>query len=206
MHVPRRSLDDPKALRALAHPTRLRILELLQLNGPLTATEAAELVGESPANCSWHLRQLAHYGFVEESPGGAGRRRPWRVRVEVQNFDAAHGEAGRAGVAASTAIHQRELDALQEWQNARHDELPRWRDAGFDLRAIAWLTPDELAVLRDTITTLITQVAHRGEAPASRPADARPVRLVAWGVPGAAGASEKTGTTSEQSDRGGGTP
>ena len=74
-----RKLDDPKAMRAMAHPIRLALLEALADAGTLTATEAGERVGESPANASFHLRQLAKYGFVEEAEGGTGRKRPWKL-------------------------------------------------------------------------------------------------------------------------------
>ncbi len=185
MEIPRRSLADATELRALAHPTRLRILEFLQLEGPLTATEAAERVGESPANCSWHLRQLARYGFVEETRDGVGRQRPWRARLEVQNFDATEGDAGQASIAASTAIHERELDALRQWHQARSGAPEDWRDAGFDLRAIAWLTPTELAEVAAMLTDMIMRFAERAADPDGRPRDARPVRLVAWGAPDA---------------------
>ena len=66
-------------MRAMAHPVRLALMEALNDAGTLTATEAAERVGESPSNCSFHLRQLAKYGFVEEAEGGTGRQRPWRA-------------------------------------------------------------------------------------------------------------------------------
>lgn len=69
-----RTLTDPQSLRALGHPVRLALLEAL-LAGPLTATQAGEIIGESPTTCSFHLRQLARYGFVEEAGGGAGRTR-----------------------------------------------------------------------------------------------------------------------------------
>ena len=74
-----RELTDPRAMRAMAHPVRLALMEALNDAGTLTATEAAERVGESPSNCSFHLRQLAKYGFVEEAEGGTGRQRPWRA-------------------------------------------------------------------------------------------------------------------------------
>src|SRR5919204_837144 len=72
-------LTDPRALRAVAHPVRLGLVGLLRREGPLTATRAAALLGESPASCSFHLRQLAKYGLVEEAGGGRGRERPWRA-------------------------------------------------------------------------------------------------------------------------------
>src|SRR5215475_12330181 len=72
-------MTDPRALRALAHPLRLRLLTRLRTEGPLTATKAGELLGESSASCSFHLRQLAKYGLVGEAGGGTGRERPWRA-------------------------------------------------------------------------------------------------------------------------------
>ena len=61
-------LTDPRALRAYAHPIRMALLSLLRREGPHTATEAAAVIGESVASCSFHLRQLAKYGLIEEEP------------------------------------------------------------------------------------------------------------------------------------------
>lgn len=78
MDVPR--ITDPRQLRALAHPLRLRLLGLLRLDGPSTATRLAERVGESSGSASYHLRQLAQHGFIEEDPDrGVGRERWWRT-------------------------------------------------------------------------------------------------------------------------------
>src|SRR5256886_16151225 len=78
--VPRTiELTDPRALRAIAHPVRMRLVGLLRREGPLTATRAAELLGESSGTCSFHLRQLAPYGLVEEAGGGRGRGKPRRA-------------------------------------------------------------------------------------------------------------------------------
>src|SRR5437764_13193340 len=72
-------LTEPRALRALAHPIRLELVGLLRRQGPLTATKAAALLGESSGSTSFHLRQLAKYGLVEEAGGGRGKERPWRA-------------------------------------------------------------------------------------------------------------------------------
>src|ERR1700760_1666023 len=74
-----KQLTDPRALRALAHPTRLALAGLLRRDGPLTATRAGELLGQSSASASFHLRQLAKYGLVEEAGGRPGREQPWRA-------------------------------------------------------------------------------------------------------------------------------
>jgi len=82
--LPLRYLRRPEHLRALAHPRRMELIDLLIAQGPLTATECAARLGDSPGGCSYHLRQLARYGFVEEAPGGRGRQRPWRYVPDGQ--------------------------------------------------------------------------------------------------------------------------
>ena len=82
----RLNLTDPKAIRALAHPVRWALLEALGQAGTLTATQASEMLGESPANCAFHLRTLAKYGFVEEAGGGRGRERPWRQSYDGMSW------------------------------------------------------------------------------------------------------------------------
>src|SRR5579862_8518083 len=73
-------ISDPKAIRALAHPLRLDLLELLSATGPATAAHCGRVLGQSQASCSFHLRQLAKYGFVEEAvPGKDKRERRWQV-------------------------------------------------------------------------------------------------------------------------------
>src|SRR3954452_18174881 len=92
------SLHDPRALRALAHPARLDILERLNSDGPATATECAEVVGLSPSACSYHLRALARWGLVEEADSTDRRERRWRSRGPVVFGD--HLDPRRADVAA----------------------------------------------------------------------------------------------------------
>src|SRR5919108_4996665 len=75
------TISDPKALRALSHPTRWKLIELLDLEDTATATRCAEFTGESVASCSYHLSMLAKYGFVEQADGGTGREKPWRRSV-----------------------------------------------------------------------------------------------------------------------------
>src|SRR5919197_817830 len=75
--LPSLELRDPRALRAVAHPLRLQLIGLLRTEGPLTASQAGKLLGESAQSCWFHLRQLEKYGIVEEAGGGRGRERPW---------------------------------------------------------------------------------------------------------------------------------
>src|ERR1700677_5032717 len=73
-----RKITDARTLRALAHPVRIALFEELALGGAMTATAIGERIGETATTCSFHLRQLAKYGFVEEAGRGKGRARPWR--------------------------------------------------------------------------------------------------------------------------------
>jgi DNA-binding transcriptional ArsR family regulator len=74
---------DARSLRGLAHPLRLQLLGLLRMDGPATATQLAERTGQSSGATSYHLRQLAAYGFViEDLDRTTGRRdRYWRAAV-----------------------------------------------------------------------------------------------------------------------------
>jgi DNA-binding transcriptional ArsR family regulator len=180
-----RVVRDPQALRAFAHPVRLQLLEELLLAGPATATELAYRVGESAANCSWHLRQLARYGYVTEAGGGSGRRRPWRAVVRGQRWGRGEEspELARAGDEASGVLLGREYEALRAWQAARRAEPPEWRDAGFASQSLGWLTPEELSGVEEEINRILLRYLDRAADPAARPPGSRPIRFVAWGVP-----------------------
>ena len=92
-------VTDVRALRALAHPLRNRLLGLLRLHGPSTATRLGEVVGESSGSTSYHLRQLADWGFVEDAGGlGTGRERWWRARHRTTSWESAD-LAGQDGFA-----------------------------------------------------------------------------------------------------------
>src|SRR3954471_4188633 len=82
-------VTDVRALRALAHPLRNRLLGYLRLHGPATASQLGRVVGESSGSTSYHLRQLAEYGFVEEVEGrGTARERWWRARHRLTSWRA----------------------------------------------------------------------------------------------------------------------
>ncbi|WP_329195587.1 MULTISPECIES: ArsR/SmtB family transcription factor [unclassified Streptomyces] len=79
---------DARSLRGLAHPLRMRLLAALRHEGPATASQLAERLGESSGATSYHLRQLAAYGFVEDAPGhGKGRERWWKASHDGTRFD-----------------------------------------------------------------------------------------------------------------------
>ncbi|MYW67825.1 helix-turn-helix domain-containing protein [Streptomyces sp. SID8379] len=81
---------DARSLRGLAHPLRMRLLDSLRYSGPATASQLAEKLGESSGATSYHLRQLAAHGFVEDDPErGKGRERWWKAVYKGTTFDSA---------------------------------------------------------------------------------------------------------------------
>lgn len=183
-----RRLRDPRELRAVAHPLRMAILELLTLHGPMTATELADRLDESPANCSWHLRKLAEHDFVEEAEGGQGRRRPWRARRTGMSWDSHDPdvEMRRAGHALSRMLLERWVDRFLEAEESLPDD--EWRAAANLGQAGVWLTAEELRELNEEIGALLLRHRDRVDDPSARPEGARLCELVAWGVPVSFGA------------------
>ena len=181
-----RRLSDPRELAALAHPVRLGIMELLTVDGPLTATELADRLDETPANCSWHLRKLADHSFVEEAGGGIGRQRPWRVRqvgLAWDDLDATPGEL-RAGRALEDMLLQRQVARFQQARAQLVDEGEReWAEASSLTQHASWLTPDELDEINGEILSVLARYADRSTDTALRPPGSRLCEFVAWGAP-----------------------
>jgi DNA-binding transcriptional ArsR family regulator len=180
----RRQLTDAKEMRALAHPIRVALLELLTRDGPMTATEAGEALGESPANTSFHLRTLAKFGFVEEAPGGTGRQRPWR-RVGLGNSFEVEGDETTMAAALSLADHfsRRLFERRREWELTRSSYAKEWRDADISYDTVTYLTPAELSAVSQEILAIIDRFRVRLADPSVRPADAGPVAFAAFGFP-----------------------
>ena len=129
-----RKVTSAQELRALAHPLRLRLLEELVVSDPATdtatASELAERVGESPANCSWHLRQLAKFGYIEEAPGGTGRERRWRAVIEMHDWDTANSRDPEFLAAADVAqdiVIDHEFQQLRQRRAWLANEPEEWR-------------------------------------------------------------------------------
>lgn len=154
----RRTITEPQALRALAHPVRYELLNHLISTGPATASQCARAVGDTPSNCSYHLRALAKAGLVARDDSADGRERPWRALVT--GFDVPHDadpespDGRQAALIAALAV-QRDQRLVRE-RLARRDRSPaRWRDAEqYGLYTLR-LTPAELRALGDQIDALI---------------------------------------------------
>lgn len=148
-------LTDPRALRALAHPTRLALVGLLRRSGPLTATRAAEQVGESPSSCSFHLRQLARWGLVEDAGGGTGRERPWRATAESTSWSPAAPGAAEASAALTGLVARHQLAELLAWYDRVAQEPDEWKAAQYWGDTLLHLTPPELEELGARVWELV---------------------------------------------------
>ncbi|MGH2889173.1 MAG: helix-turn-helix domain-containing protein [Solirubrobacteraceae bacterium] len=185
-HPELRLVSDAQTLRALTHPTRIALIETLSIIGPMTATEAAEHVGESPSSCSFHLRQLARYGFVEEAGGGHGRRRPWKMTSLGMTFSSVQEdpEAEVAVSALSRLIRERQLERYDTWLRTRASYPREWREAAPDDEHLFWMAPAELAALSQRLTAeLLPLYRERLTDPSQRPEGALAVELLVLGYP-----------------------
>ncbi|MFK4088625.1 ArsR/SmtB family transcription factor [Kribbella sp. NPDC020789] len=167
-----RLLDDPLAIRAMAHPVRLDLQSLLGREGPMTAADAARRLGISQALASHHLRQLAKYEFVEPAPGKDNRERPWRLVSTSQSWrDATRTPEGAAAAdVLEQLLAERALESLAQWQQQRADEEPIWRDHAGIGRSGIYLTGEELSELMQQINGLIERYVEE------RPIDDRSTR------------------------------
>jgi hypothetical protein len=184
-------LTDPRALRAYAHPTRMTLVGLLRLEGPFTATRAAELTGESVASCSYHLRILAKYGLVEEAdPGGPGREKPWRATAAYTDWPSYSEDPAVASAteALNAAVAENQLHRMMRALEIRHTLPVEWQEAERYTDATLYLTPQELTTLGERFDALVTEFIGRNHDPELRPEGARRVAYlqVAYVAPGPA--------------------
>jgi DNA-binding transcriptional ArsR family regulator len=180
----RRVIADARAMRALAHPLRVALLEAARRDGTITATRAAELLGESPGNMSWHLQTLARYGFLEETGEGRGRSRPWRITSDSQSFETgmADPDTATAGEALERTFAERTFQQLGEWWSRRLTYPVKWRRAAFFTDSVRYLTAEELTAIMHEVTAIYDRYEDR-EAQGQGPPGALPVRLHAHGHP-----------------------
>jgi DNA-binding MarR family transcriptional regulator len=170
----------------MAHPFRLRLLDLIVRHGTLTSAEASEATGESTGSCSFHLRQLAKYGFIERAESRDGRERRWR-RVEGGEHipDRLPPEATRAASEAMKVILDRSFDEIVTWLDSL-DALPlRWQRGTVVDEELLYLTAPELRELSREVVALLARYRKRTTDPSLRPTGSRPIRAFAALVPAA---------------------
>jgi DNA-binding transcriptional ArsR family regulator len=157
---------DPRRLRALAHPLRVRLLGLLRKDGPATATLLAKRVGESSGATSYHLRRLAAYGFIEDDPehGGAGRERWWRsahAATDWRDTDFIYDPELRGLLDGwLRELLRRQLDRVETWLAERVEWDKSWVEAADLSDWILRLTADQLAGLRDELQAVLRRHAE----------------------------------------------
>lgn len=181
----RREVTDPRTLRALTHPVRLALLEVLLLEGALTATRAGELISEPPNTCSFHLRQLAKYGFVEEAGAGPGRNRPWRLTAIGMSLRSAPAdpETRLAARGLQRLLLERYLARLQAFLDTRADYPAQWQEASGSNQFILHVSPEELRAVNAEIAGMLDRYRDRLGDPALRPEDSLPVEVLVFSYP-----------------------
>ncbi|MFD5813971.1 ArsR/SmtB family transcription factor [Streptomyces sp. NPDC127038] len=191
-------ITDPQAMRALAHPVRLAILERLQRQGPATATQLAPDVGATPSVTSWHLRHLAGFGLVRDAePGPDRRQRRWEAVARGFRFQAPKDPDDEEGWSASRVLSRemflRSGDLPNRWATEVEPRLePVWRRLGGLANTRVVVSADELAAIEDAIERVLAPYVTREET--AQPDDARGVRLLRYALPETA--DEQTGETS----------
>jgi DNA-binding transcriptional ArsR family regulator len=179
---------DARSLRGLAHPLRMELLNALRRHGPATASMLAERLGESSGATSYHLRQLATHGFIEDAPEqGKGRERWWKAIGKglsmdeslLRSDDPAVRGAADVFLHEIASLHGRELSTLVA---TRHRWLPAWDAHAIDVSD--WtlrLTPELARELNSKVHELI---AHfESLAPAADTPEAEQVRIHAHVFP-----------------------
>lgn len=162
---------DARSLRGLAHPLRIRVLNLLQQRGPATGKTVSEWLDVSSASASYHLRQLEAHGFIEEDPSlGTSRERWWRSRHRgfrfPEHLDTEEPELSTAVRMALAASWSEELaSAVNLW--AAQPE--GWREAQVMSGRRTELTLEELTAFREEVRALFDRYARETGAPGSRP-------------------------------------
>jgi hypothetical protein len=167
------------ALRALAHPLRWKLIDVLGSEDSATATRCAEVLGESVPSCAYHLGILAKYGYIELVPGHAGREKPWRLASyeQVLSGEGLGTEGELAAEAATDAFLDHEFARIKDRWRRRSLEPQDWRDASGLLGSTFWVTAEELRELTEQLTEIAVRYSDRLHDQGKRPEGARQARV-----------------------------
>ena len=177
-------ITDPSALRALAHPARLTVVDELYQGKERTASELAELTGLTPSAMSYHLRALERWGIVERAEArGDGRERPWRAPGRSLSLDS--GDSKSAAAATDMIIggylqHLRE--ELRRWSLAEGGEDEVWREIAGGRRSYLWLSRDEAVAFAAELRDVLDRYTRDRDA-ASHPEGTRRLECLVAIVP-----------------------
>lgn len=176
-------LNDPRAMRALAHPARLAILELLHSEGTVTATACAGEIGGSPQAASYHLRALGKWGFTRQVESADARESRWELAARSVTFSSEESplETRSAARALARRVLERDERLTLDYLEAEPDEPPEWRDAAALLSGNVYVTAEELDEIAAQFHRLLQQYGRHDEA--DRPDGARQVHAVFRALP-----------------------
>ncbi|TKJ19842.1 winged helix-turn-helix domain-containing protein [Blastococcus sp. CCUG 61487] len=182
-----REVTDARVLAMLAHPLRRRLLDVLRVHGPATASVLAERTGQRVGNISHHVKALADVGLVGEAPELAKDRRErwWRLVDRSLRWSGEALADDPAAEAVAQAVHSLTLDRhagyVRAWFAADDEEREPWRGSSFSMQRWLHLTPDELREVAAEVSALIERWGER-ELPDDG-ARREPVLVFAYGVP-----------------------
>lgn len=171
--------DAALRLRALAHPLRWKLIDLVESEELVTATRCSEVLGESVASCSYHLGILGKYGYIEQLREAGGRERPWRLASRVQDiFPPGPGlDVQRAAESASEAFLDNELDRMKSRIRSLAAEPPDWREASRAGGSNMYVTADELCQVWEDLAAILLRYQERDDDAGSRPPGCRRARV-----------------------------
>lgn len=174
-------ISDPRVLKAVSHPLRVRMLGLLRADGPATASELARTVGESSGSTSYHLRELAKFGFIEEDRSPDGRERRWRARHAYTSWNPLELSATPEGREVLGIMQARQLEALARVMEAYSAATwsPAWVEASGMGDYFVRLTPEGVKEFFERFEALKEELEQRfGDGP-----EAEPVHVFAAAYP-----------------------
>jgi hypothetical protein len=177
-------ITDPQALRALAHPVRLAILNHLQRHGPATATQLSPHVGATPSVVSWHLRHLASFALIKDWDGATSKReRWWQATAKGFRFnlpDDAEGQNAARQLRGEMFAQYGELP--QQWLLQEEPRLDtRWRRLAGMANTRIVVTAEELREIEDAVEELLAPYVQRKDQ--EPPAGARGVSMLRYVMP-----------------------
>lgn len=152
-------------IRTLAHPLRSRLLGVLRIDGPATATTLARLLHTNTGATSYHLRQLAEVDLVVEETGqNTGKQRFWRSAHEASTWKPTDFDDDPDARAAAEWIEGQQLQLLTEqaeqWFGAKRDAPHAWREVATLSDAVLTISPARLRALNDEIWQLVTRYSQ----------------------------------------------
>jgi DNA-binding transcriptional ArsR family regulator len=180
-------LRDPRAIKALAHPARLAVIDELFAGRKLTATECGEIAGLSASAMSYHLRALEKWGIVRRSESTTdGRERPWEAAGQGLTVESAEPRATAAGEAVLVArqLDRQRADILG-WISGQDEASAAWYDSTAISSGVFWLSQDEARQLSDDLSAMVARLQRRSAVDA--PPGSRQVRVSFNVVPVPAG-------------------